>query len=536
MFSGKKSWMGLNGNDFKTESRNDLEQGQEDSEASSRTEGYYTPSEEEPKLETTGNTEQENEATQRLDFRVSSVSLPQQESPASNEYLYNSHEDTTNSSPSGTRELYLENTDVDTNLEQLKQLGNSFFIQGDYAAAINCYDAILDSAPKKLSALANRAMCYLKLENFDKAIQDSETCIETNPVWPKGYYIKGMALLHQGKAEMAASCFGHGLEFCPSDRKLIEGKRKALQYHISGNISESLEGTKGSAFPLSKSITSNNEESQNFTNFTEGKENAQQNLDSAEDRAVQLEGGSSRTEQDETGASRRLNESTNTNRVGKSNSFLSVETEASRIVNAPNFYSVLRVPLSCTREEVEQNYKMLSNILNSFESKGENVEAAKQIVETAHDVLSSTIKRRLYERFLQDRKKRNRRNLDPSSVQNHLEITESGQNARWHIDDTQVPLPKFLDYILRIRKVGWFLLLLLFFLFLPVIIVLVLVGVILWFSLSPIATAIRKWFPSPQDSHPLESHVPSEARGSQFPFFRHRRMRSGNFLCLPIGS
>jgi len=199
-------------------------------------------------------------------------------------------------------------------------------------------------------------------------------------------------------------------------------------------------------------------------------------------------------------------------------------------------YSVLRVPLSCTREEVEQNYKMLSNILNSFESKGENVEAAKQIVETAHDVLSSTIKRRLYERFLQDRKKRNRRNLDPSSVQNHLEITESGQNARWHIDDTQVPLPKFLDYILRIRKVGWFLLLLLFFLFLPVIIVLVLVGVILWFSLSPIATAIRKWFPSPQDSHPLESHVPSEARGSQFPFFRHRRMRSGNFLCLPIGS
>lgn len=135
---------------------------------------------------------------------------------------------------------------------------------------------------------------------------------------------------------MAASCFGHGLEFCPSDRKLIEGKRKALQYHISGNISESLEGTKGSAFPLSKSITSNNEESQNFTNFTEGKENGQQNLDSAEDRAVQLEGGSSRTEQDETGASRRLNESTNTNRVGKSNSFLSVETEASRIVNAPN--------------------------------------------------------------------------------------------------------------------------------------------------------------------------------------------------------
>ncbi|GJD10508.1 Hsp70-Hsp90 organizing protein [Galdieria sulphuraria] len=471
MFARKESWWSLNGKDYKIDSSNDLELGQGDSEASSRTEGYYTPPEDEPKIAYLGNNEHSDEPTQGQLFQLSNVSLSQEKNVFSSE----------------------KNSDAETNLEQLKQLGNYFFTQGDYAAAINCYDTILESTPKKLSVLANRAMCYLKLENFDKAIQDSESCIETNPIWPKGYYIKGIALLHKGDAEMAASCFGHGLEFCPSDRKLIEGKRKAMHSQIGGNSSEPLESTKGSAFPLSKSVTSNNEESQNF-NFTgsvEWKDTGQQNVNATEFEASQLDRISDRMEHEEAQRRNPDDRLTQNNNIGKVESLLSVQTEASRILHAPNFYSVLRVPISCTREEVEQNYKMLSHILSSFEPKGENVEAANQVLETAHDVLSSTIKRRLYQRFLMDKKKKKKRNADPSSIQNHLEMTESGQNFRWQIDETEVPLPKFLDYILRIRNIGWFLLLLLFLLFLPLIIVLVLVGMILWFLLSPIVTVIR---------------------------------------------
>lgn len=174
---------------------------------------------------------------------------------------------------------------------------------------------------------------------------------------------------------------------------------------------------------------------------------------------------------------------------------------------------------------------MLSHILNSHEPKVENVEAANQVVETAHDILSSTIKRRLYEQFLQGKNKRKRNNRDSSSIQNHLEMTGNGQSVRWQTDDTEVRLPKFVEYILRLRNFGWLLLLLLFVLFLPVIIALVLLGMILWFILSPIVRIIRTWYPSVR-----ETHAASETQSSPFSFFRHRRIRSGNFLCLPIGS
>ncbi|GJQ08947.1 hypothetical protein GpartN1_g738.t1 [Galdieria partita] len=536
MFARKESWWSLNGKEHRIDNSNDLELGQGDSEASSKTEGYYTPPEEDPKVAYLGHIEHRDELTQGQLFQLSNLSVSQLDSVFSSESLFSNVEDIKSSSTADV-ECYLENSDAKTNLEQLKQLGNSFFTQGDYAAAINCYDTILDSVPKKLSVLANRAMCYLKLEDFDRAIQDSETCIETNPLWPKGYYIKGMALLHKGSAEMAASCFGHGLEFCPSDRKLIEGKRKAMHCQIGSNSSEPLESTKGSAFPLSKSVTTNNEESQNF-NFTgaaEWKDSSQQNVNAVEFDASHSDRISNRMEHEEAQRTNLDYSSIQNNNVGKVESLLSVDTEASRILNAPNFYSVLRVPISCTREEVEQNYKMLSHILNSFEPRGENVESANQVLETAHDVLSSTIKRRLYERFLMDKKKK-RRDISPSGIQNHLEMTEIGQNVRWQIDDTEVPLPKFLDYILRIRNIGWFLLLLLFLLFLPFIIVLVLVGMILWFLLFPVVTIIRTWYPGSQERHEHQSHATDEVHNSRFSFFRHRRMRSGNFLCLPIGS
>lgn len=155
MFAGKESRWSLAEPNHKMESCKDLELGQEDSEASSRTEGYYTPPEEEREKASLGESEEADEATPRQPFPLSNVSVSQLDSTFSSESPIGTLEAT---SKLGSRNLEgcLENFDLSNDLEQLKQLGNHFFTQGDYSAAINCYNAILESTPKKLSVLANR--------------------------------------------------------------------------------------------------------------------------------------------------------------------------------------------------------------------------------------------------------------------------------------------------------------------------------------------------------------------------------------------
>lgn len=148
-----------------------------------------------------------------------------------------------------------------------------------------------------------------------------------------------MALLHKGNADMAASCFGHGLEFCPSDRKLIEGKRKAIHLQVGGNNPEPLESTKGSAFPLSRSVTTNNEESQNFnfTGLTDWKEIDPQTAGSAaEPNEGSLNGISDRAENNEAQRNSPNDKGKMNNNFGNKESLVSVETEVSRILHAPN--------------------------------------------------------------------------------------------------------------------------------------------------------------------------------------------------------
>lgn len=44
-------------------------------------------------------------------------------------------------------------------------------------------------------ALANRAQCFLKMGDPEKALRDSERCIEVGPAdFAKGHFRKGMAL------------------------------------------------------------------------------------------------------------------------------------------------------------------------------------------------------------------------------------------------------------------------------------------------------------------------------------------------------
>ncbi|KAJ3128141.1 STIP1 y and U box-containing protein 1 [Nowakowskiella sp. JEL0407] len=78
--------------------------------------------------------------------------------------------------------------------EAHKRQGNVFFEQGRYNDAIKEYSTAVIQFPKAVY-FTNRALCYLKLKQYDRVIADTEKAIELDENSVKGHYFMGQALM-----------------------------------------------------------------------------------------------------------------------------------------------------------------------------------------------------------------------------------------------------------------------------------------------------------------------------------------------------
>ncbi len=72
-----------------------------------------------------------------------------------------------------------------------KTQGNNYFTNKNYNEAIKFYDLALEHSKDKHLIYSNRSMSYLKLNNLNKALEDTDKCIELAPKWWKGYFRTG---------------------------------------------------------------------------------------------------------------------------------------------------------------------------------------------------------------------------------------------------------------------------------------------------------------------------------------------------------
>jgi len=78
---------------------------------------------------------------------------------------------------------------------ELKRLaGNEMFRANDFMQAAMEYTSALQLDPAQAALYANRSVCWLKLGNHDKALEDAIACTETDSSNAKGWFRKGMAL------------------------------------------------------------------------------------------------------------------------------------------------------------------------------------------------------------------------------------------------------------------------------------------------------------------------------------------------------
>lgn len=109
----------------------------------------------------------------------------------------------------------------------LKAKGNAAFASKDYQSAIQHYNEAIAAAASPEDAVhvlySNRSACYAGLKDWAHALEDAESCIKTNPFFPKGYGRKGAALHGARKLEDAVDAYQAGLKIAPEDVGLKKG-------------------------------------------------------------------------------------------------------------------------------------------------------------------------------------------------------------------------------------------------------------------------------------------------------------------------
>ncbi|XP_076323133.1 STIP1 homology and U-box containing protein 1 [Tachypleus tridentatus] len=77
----------------------------------------------------------------------------------------------------------------------LKDLGNKLFGGRKYEEAITCYSRAIIKNPTIPTFFTNRALCYVKLQQWEMAIQDCRRALDMDSSSVKGHFFMGQALL-----------------------------------------------------------------------------------------------------------------------------------------------------------------------------------------------------------------------------------------------------------------------------------------------------------------------------------------------------
>uniref|UniRef100_UPI00358F3FE8 E3 ubiquitin-protein ligase CHIP n=2 Tax=Myxine glutinosa TaxID=7769 RepID=UPI00358F3FE8 len=82
-----------------------------------------------------------------------------------------------------------------TTAQELKEQGNRFFSGRKYDDAVQCYSKAIKRNSSVTAYFTNRALCYLKLQQWDKAVVDCKHALELDTQSVKGHFFMGQSQL-----------------------------------------------------------------------------------------------------------------------------------------------------------------------------------------------------------------------------------------------------------------------------------------------------------------------------------------------------
>ena len=113
---------------------------------------------------------------------------------------------------------------------QSKETGNVHFRKKEYKEAVKCYTKAIENCPKGHQEMAvflkNRAACWLKLENYEKALADSTDALKIVPSDVKSLYRHARALEGRGDIAGAFKEVTKLLSIDPKNKEATEAARR----------------------------------------------------------------------------------------------------------------------------------------------------------------------------------------------------------------------------------------------------------------------------------------------------------------------
>ncbi|CEM17824.1 unnamed protein product [Vitrella brassicaformis CCMP3155] len=103
-----------------------------------------------------------------------------------------------------------------------KSRGNAAFQRQDYTLAAECYTEAISHDPTDSVLYSNRSAAYASLNEFTKALQDADKCVQLKGDWAKGHGRRGFALFHLGRLLEAHLAYNKALQIEPGNASLQE--------------------------------------------------------------------------------------------------------------------------------------------------------------------------------------------------------------------------------------------------------------------------------------------------------------------------
>ncbi|XP_062439915.1 RNA polymerase II-associated protein 3 isoform X2 [Rhea pennata] len=102
-----------------------------------------------------------------------------------------------------------------------KDLGNAYFKEGKYEAAIECYTRGIAADGTNALLPANRAMAYLKIQKYEEAEDDCTQALLLDASYSKAFARRGAARVALGKLKEAMQDFEAVLQLEPGNKQAI---------------------------------------------------------------------------------------------------------------------------------------------------------------------------------------------------------------------------------------------------------------------------------------------------------------------------
>ncbi|XP_063161434.1 E3 ubiquitin-protein ligase TTC3 isoform X2 [Candoia aspera] len=143
------------------------------------------------------------------------------------------------------------------NSEGMKKKGNEAFAKEKFDTAVTFYTEAIKLWPENHVLYGNRALCFLRTGQYQKALCDGKRAIILKPCWPKGHYRFCDALSFLDEHRKALEANKRGQDLCRENPKGIKGLIE--QHEKLKKQMEEARGAKQNKYRLKKQLLQKND-------------------------------------------------------------------------------------------------------------------------------------------------------------------------------------------------------------------------------------------------------------------------------------